>query len=82
MTRRSLVIPVLAALLLAPGWTFAQQAPAKIPRVGILTQASSDKIPIFGPTYKIAVEFPAPAHRVLPFIFEFEYELVKAAPGT
>ena len=38
--------------------------------------------PQTGPTYRIAVEFLAPAHRVLPFIFEFEYELVKAAPGT
>lgn len=35
--------------------------------------------PQTGPTYKIAVQFPA--RRVLPFIFEFEYELVKAAPG-
>jgi hypothetical protein len=36
--------------------------------------------PETGPTYKIAVEFPA--RRVLPFIFEFEYELVEAPPDT
>jgi hypothetical protein len=36
--------------------------------------------PQTGPNYKIAVQFPA--RRVLPFIFEFEYELVKAAPST
>ena len=36
--------------------------------------------PQTGPTYKIAVQFPA--RRVLPFIFEFEYELVKAAPSA
>jgi putative ABC transport system substrate-binding protein len=43
MTRRSLVTPVLAALLFAPGWAFAQQAPAKIPRVGVLTTADNDR---------------------------------------
>ena len=36
--------------------------------------------PETGPTYKIAVEFPA--RRVLPFIFEFEYELVEVPPDT
>src|SRR6516162_2024896 len=37
----------LAALLLAPKHPSAQQPPAKIPRVGILTPADSDKTPIF-----------------------------------
>ena len=37
----------LAALLVASKSTGAQQAPAKIPRVGILSPADSDKTPIF-----------------------------------
>jgi putative ABC transport system substrate-binding protein len=46
MKRRSVVIGGIAALL-ATESAFAQQAPAKIPRVGILTPADSDKTPIF-----------------------------------
>jgi putative ABC transport system substrate-binding protein len=45
--RRIVLIAGPATLLLAPEWAFAQQAPAKIPRVGILTAADSDKTPIF-----------------------------------
>ena len=44
---RVLIIGGLAALLLAPDHPSAQQSPAKIPRVGILTPADSDKTPIF-----------------------------------
>ena len=47
MKRRIVIIGGFAALLLTPERTPAQQPPAKIPRIGILTQASSDKIPIF-----------------------------------
>src|SRR5438034_10980897 len=36
-----------AALLLVPQSSSAQQAPGKIPRVGILTPADSDRTPIF-----------------------------------
>src|SRR5215510_633916 len=45
MRRRS-VIAWVAALLLAPDHPSAQQPPAKIPRVGILTPADSDRTPI------------------------------------
>ena len=47
MRRRVVVIAGLAALLFAPGWAGAQQLPVKIPRVGILTVADSDRTPIF-----------------------------------
>src|SRR6516164_4369648 len=47
MKRRIVIIGGLAALLLAPDHPSAQQPPAKIPRVGILTPADSDKTPIF-----------------------------------
>jgi putative tryptophan/tyrosine transport system substrate-binding protein len=45
MRRRSVVIGT-AALLLVPAHPSAQQAPAKIPRVGILTQADNERAPI------------------------------------
>ena len=47
MTRRSVLAAGLAVLLLAPEYSAAQQSQAKIPRVGILTQASSDRAPMF-----------------------------------
>ena len=46
MTRR-IVLVGFAALLLAHEHPSAQQTPAKIPRVGILTQADSDRAPMF-----------------------------------
>jgi putative ABC transport system substrate-binding protein len=46
MRRRSIVIGA-AALLLVPAHPSAQQALPKIPRVGILTQASSERAPMF-----------------------------------
>jgi putative ABC transport system substrate-binding protein len=45
--RRSLVIAGLAALLLVPARLAAQQTQAKIPRVGILSAADSEKTPMF-----------------------------------
>jgi putative tryptophan/tyrosine transport system substrate-binding protein len=45
MRRRSVVIGA-AVLLLVPGHSSAQQAPAKIPRVGVLTQADNERAPI------------------------------------
>ena len=47
MRRRVVVIAGLAALLFAPERAGAQQSPVKIPRVGILTAADSDRTPIF-----------------------------------
>ena len=47
MRRHSIIFATFGALLLAPVWAFAQQAPAKIPQVGILSLADSDKTPIF-----------------------------------
>jgi putative ABC transport system substrate-binding protein len=47
MKRRAVVIAGLAALLLAPERSTAQQTQSKIPRVGILTAADSEKAPIF-----------------------------------
>jgi putative ABC transport system substrate-binding protein len=47
MRRRSIVLTGFAALLLPPAHASAQQPPAKIPRVGILSPADSDKTPIF-----------------------------------
>jgi len=47
MKRRSLVIAGLVGLFFAPKWSGAQQQPNKIPRVGILTLASSDRAPMF-----------------------------------
>jgi putative tryptophan/tyrosine transport system substrate-binding protein len=45
--RRSVVIAGLAALLLAPERSAGQQTESKIPRVGILTAADSEKAPMF-----------------------------------
>jgi putative ABC transport system substrate-binding protein len=45
--RRSAVIAGLAALLLAPERSAGQQPQSKIPRVGILTAADSEKAPMF-----------------------------------
>ena len=47
MTRRVVIFAALAALILASEHPCAQQPPAKIPRVGILTTADSDRTPIF-----------------------------------
>ena len=47
MTRRSIILASLGALVLAPEAPSAQQPPAKIPRVGILTQALNDRAPMF-----------------------------------
>jgi hypothetical protein len=47
MRRRSIVIAVLAALLLVPEWTTAQQPKAKTPRVGILSPAEETSTKIF-----------------------------------
>jgi hypothetical protein len=44
--RRRHVIAGLAALLLAPRRSSAQQSQGKIPRVGILTVADNDKSPM------------------------------------
>jgi putative ABC transport system substrate-binding protein len=43
MRRRGLVIAGLAALLLVPEWSASQQSQSKIPRIGILTVADSDR---------------------------------------
>jgi len=45
--KRRRVIAGAAAFLFAPTGLSAQQAPGKIPRVGILTQASSERAPMF-----------------------------------
>jgi len=47
MRRRSVITGGLAALLLAPGPAYAQQPPAKIPRVGILSMADNEGAPMF-----------------------------------
>jgi putative tryptophan/tyrosine transport system substrate-binding protein len=47
MRRCSVVIAGLAVLLFAPEWTGAQQPPAKIPRVGILSVAQSERAAIW-----------------------------------
>jgi putative tryptophan/tyrosine transport system substrate-binding protein len=47
MRRRSVVIAVLAVLLLAWEGSSAKEPQGKIPRVGILTAAESDRTPIF-----------------------------------
>jgi putative ABC transport system substrate-binding protein len=47
MRLRSVVIAGLAVLLFAPEWAGAQQPPAKIPRVGILTVADSERAAIW-----------------------------------
>ena len=47
MRRRSVLAAGLAALLLAPEYSAAQQSHAKIPRVGILTAADSERAPMF-----------------------------------
>jgi len=47
MRRRSVVIAGLAALLLAPERSTAQQTQSKIPRVGILSVADSEREPKF-----------------------------------
>ena len=45
MKRRGVIIGGLATLVLAPEHPFAQQPPAKIPRVGILTTAENERTP-------------------------------------
>jgi putative ABC transport system substrate-binding protein len=47
MMRCRVVIVGLAALLLAPEWSTAQQTQSKIPRVGILSVADSERAPMF-----------------------------------
>ena len=47
MKRRSLIFGGLAALLLVPEYTSAQQSPGKIPRVGILSLGETDRAPMF-----------------------------------
>jgi len=47
MKRRIVIIGGLAALLLAPERSSAQQSAAKTARVGILTPSDSDRTPIF-----------------------------------
>jgi putative ABC transport system substrate-binding protein len=47
MRRRSVVIAVLAALFLGPEHSAGQQPQSKIPRVGILTVADSERAPMF-----------------------------------
>jgi putative tryptophan/tyrosine transport system substrate-binding protein len=47
MRRRIVVTAGLVTLLLAPEYSAAQQSHAKIPRVGILTVADSEKAPMF-----------------------------------
>jgi putative ABC transport system substrate-binding protein len=47
MKRRSAFIAGLAALLLAPEWAAGQQAPEKIPRVGVLSVADSERAAIW-----------------------------------
>jgi putative ABC transport system substrate-binding protein len=47
MRRRSIFIAGLAGLLIAPERSAGQQAHGKIPRVGILTAADSEKAPMF-----------------------------------
>jgi hypothetical protein len=46
MRRRSVVIAGLAALLLTPERSTGQQATTKIPRVGILSVADSERVSI------------------------------------
>jgi putative ABC transport system substrate-binding protein len=43
MRRRSVIIGGLAGLFLAPEHAYTQQPSTKIPRVGIVTQAATDK---------------------------------------
>jgi len=47
MRRRSVLVGGALALLTAPKPSVGQQPQAKIPRVGVLTQASSDRSPMF-----------------------------------
>ena len=47
MRRRSVLVGGALALLTAPKPSVSQQPQAKIPRVGVLTQASSDRSPMF-----------------------------------
>ena len=47
MKRRSVIIGGLAGLISVPVRSFAQKPSAKIPRLGILTPADSDRTPIF-----------------------------------
>jgi putative tryptophan/tyrosine transport system substrate-binding protein len=46
--KRRIVIAGLAALRIVPGMASTQPAEGKIPRVGILTQAASERAPMFG----------------------------------
>src|SRR5215469_16092477 len=47
MRRRSVLVGGALALLIAPKPSVSQQPQAKIPRVGVLTQASSNRAPMF-----------------------------------
>ena len=47
MRRRSVLVGGALALLIAPKPSVSQQTQAKIPRVGVLTQASSNRAPMF-----------------------------------
>src|SRR6266550_1018093 len=47
MRRRSVIVAGLAGLVSVSARSFAQRSSAKIPRVGILTPADSDRTPIF-----------------------------------
>src|SRR5439155_26979064 len=47
MRRRSVVVAGLAGLVSVSARSFAQRSSGKIPRVGILTPADSDRTPIF-----------------------------------
>ena len=47
MRRRSILVGGALALLIAPKPSVSQQPQAKIPRVGVLTQASSNRAPMF-----------------------------------
>jgi putative tryptophan/tyrosine transport system substrate-binding protein len=47
MRRRTFVTAVVAVLVAAVAPSFAQQPSGKVPRVGILTPADSDRTPIF-----------------------------------
>ena len=47
MRRRIVLVAGLAALLIAPERSTGQQTQSKIPRVGVLTAADSDRAPMF-----------------------------------
>jgi hypothetical protein len=47
MNRRELMLLLAGALLLTPERSTAQQPQSKIPRVGILTVADNERVPMF-----------------------------------